>query len=110
MLIFTDPVTSKFPTISAFPSKGKGSLVGKLIKPEPSPTKEPVNEDPEKFVASTLPSISNEPVSVILPDTPKDPVTECDPVKYLKLLSNSSIVKADPLPPEPVLYVNAIFY
>ncbi len=38
-----------------------------------------------------------------IPDIVNEPVIECDPVKCLKLLSSSSIVKADPLPPEPVL-------
>ena len=41
--------------------------------------------------------------------TSKDPDTECDPVKNLKLLSNSLIVKADPFPSDPVLNVKAIF-
>jgi len=62
----------------------KGSVVGKPLK-------------------STDPVWYKDPVIVTLPVTSKDPVTECDPVKCLKLLSNSLIVKAEPLPPEPVL-------
>ena len=41
----------------------------------------------------------------MLPVTSKDPDTACDPVKNLKLLSNSLIVKADPFPSDPVLNV-----
>jgi len=68
----------------------------------------------DKFVNSTelvvLLLINRDPVTTKLPVTSKDPETGCDPVKYLKLLSNSSIVKAEPFPSEPVLNVNAILF
>ena len=52
----------------------------------------------------------NDPDIIALPVISKDPLTECEPVKYLKLLSNSFIVKAEPFPSEPVLNVNAILF
>jgi len=50
-----------------------------------------------------------DPSTVKLVEIVRDPVIECDPVKCLKLLSNSLIVNAESLPSDPVLYVNAIF-
>ena len=61
----------------------------------------------------TLPDTTRAKLSARLLEIISEPLIECDPVKCLKLLSTSSIVKAEPLPgcsPEPVLYVNAIFY
>ena len=54
--------------------------------------------------------MNNDPDIIVLPVTSKDQLTECEPVKYLKLLSNSFIVKAEPFPSEPVLNVNAILF
>ena len=65
---------------------------------------------------SDVPKVADSSLGIILPEisidplTVSEPFTECEPVKCLKLLSNSSIVRAEPLPPEPVLNVNAIFY
>lgn len=42
-------------------------------------------------------TLNNVSEDVTEPDTVKDPVTACEPVKYSKLPSNSAKVKADPL-------------
>ena len=45
-----------------------------------------------------LPVTLASPIILVLPETVNEPDTSCEPVKCLKLLSNSSIVNADPLP------------
>lgn len=58
-----------------------------------------------KLNVDNPPDTFNDPVTVAplttvkLEDIVKDPVIEWDPVKYAKLLSSSSIVKADPFMP-----------
>lgn len=58
-----------------------------------------------KLNVDNPPDTIKDPVTVVplstvrLEETVRDPVIECDPVKYAKLLSSSSIVKADPFVP-----------
>ncbi len=53
-----EPDITNEPVISASPTKGKGLLEGRFVKPEPSPSNEPENEPENPSVTIREPDIT----------------------------------------------------